>query len=113
MGRFSHPPRPFLLPIPKGLSMPRCSAVFLALAVSLLTLPFSPAGDPDPYAKRIKGPSDEGLKAIPRIQRPKGLKIDLVAAEPLLANPVSFCFDGKGRIFVAETFRLHAGVPDN
>ena len=27
------------------------------------------------------------------------------AAEPLLANPVAFCFDEKGRCFVAETFR--------
>ncbi|MFO0966222.1 MAG: PVC-type heme-binding CxxCH protein [Gemmataceae bacterium] len=92
--------------------MPRRAAVLL-LAIPLFALPLSRADDPDPYAKRIKGPSDEGLKAIPRIQRPKGLKIDLTAAEPLLANPVSFCFDGKGRIFVAETFRLHAGVPDN
>jgi quinoprotein glucose dehydrogenase len=31
----------------------------------------------------------------------------------MLANPVSFCFDEKGRCYVAETFRLHHGVPDN
>ena len=41
------------------------------------------------------------------------LKVDLWAAEPLLANPVEFCFDNKGRVFVAETYRLHAGVSDN
>lgn len=73
----------------------------------------SAAGDPDPYAKKLKGPSDEGVKAIPRIQKPKGTTIDLVAAEPLLANPIAFCIDEKGRFYVAETFRLHAGVPDN
>ena len=31
----------------------------------------------------------------------------------MLANPVSFAFDEKGRCFVAETFRLHHGVTDN
>src|SRR5262249_39422898 len=30
----------------------------------------------------------------------------------LLANPVAFSFDEKGRCFVAETFRLHHGVTD-
>jgi quinoprotein glucose dehydrogenase len=40
------------------------------------------------------------------------LKIELFAAEPLLANPVAFCIDEKGRFYVAETFRLGAGVTD-
>ena len=67
----------------------------------------------DPYAKRIKGPSQEGFKAIKRMRTADNLKIDLWAAEPLLANPASFCFDEKGRMYVAETYRLDAGVPDN
>ena len=44
---------------------------------------------------------------------PKGIEARVWAAEPLLANPVSFCFDEKGRCYVAETFRLHHGVTDN
>jgi quinoprotein glucose dehydrogenase len=48
-----------------------------------------------------------------RIHVPGGLKIELFAAEPLLANPVAFCFDEKGRCYVAETFRIHHGVTDN
>src|SRR5262249_50936703 len=36
----------------------------------------------------------------------------LVAAEPLLANPVAFSIDEQGRFYVAETFRCGAGVPD-
>ncbi len=67
----------------------------------------------DPQSSKIAKASDEGLKAIKRIQLPKGLTAELWAAEPLLANPVSFCFDERGRIFVAESFRLHNGVPDN
>src|SRR5277367_1817097 len=90
--------------------------------VALLFIPYllltsachSAAQEADPYAKRIKGPSDEGLKAIPRMTTAADkLKIDLWAAEPLLANPVSFCFDEKGRIYVTETFRLGVGTPDN
>jgi quinoprotein glucose dehydrogenase len=44
--------------------------------------------------------------AIKRFRAPKGFKVELIAAEPLLANPVAFCIDEKGRIYVAETFRL-------
>jgi quinoprotein glucose dehydrogenase len=59
------------------------------------------------------GLSKDGLLAIKRFQVPKGLRVDLVASEPLLANPVAFCFDEKGRIYVAETYRLHRGVTDD
>src|SRR6476661_1464448 len=56
--------------------------------------------------------SDDGERAIKRFRLPKGFKVELFAAEPLLANPVAFTIDEKGRFFVAETFRLHAGVTD-
>ena len=47
------------------------------------------------------------------MQLQPGVKADLWAAEPHVANIVSFAFDEKGRCYVAETFRLHAGVTDN
>ena len=56
--------------------------------------------------------SNEGQLAIKRIKPAAGLKVDLWAAEPMLANPVAFCFDEKGRAYVCETFRLGAGVDD-
>src|SRR5437660_3058580 len=56
--------------------------------------------------------SDEGELAIKKFQGAPGLKVDLWAAEPMLANPVAFCFDEKGRAYVCETFRLGAGVDD-
>ena len=53
-------------------------------------------------------------RAIGRFKVPAGLKVELFAAEPLLANPVAFCFDERGRIFVAETHRVGGrGVEDN
>ncbi len=92
---------------------------FLALCLGglVLTASLLPAvpGAPEtkPYAPRIAAASDEGLKAIKRFRLPAGMQATLWAAEPLLANPVSFAFDEKGRCFVAETFRLGRGVTDN
>jgi quinoprotein glucose dehydrogenase len=98
--------------------MPRLCCVAALLGAGIMTMGAVLAVPPEavparPYAPRIAGPSQEGQQAIRRFQLPHGCKVDLVAAEPLLANPVCFCFDGKGRLFVAETFRMHAGVTDD
>jgi hypothetical protein len=42
-------------------------------------------------------------KGFRRAKIPAGFKADLWATEPPLANPVAFSFDGKGRMFIAET----------
>ena len=57
--------------------------------------------------------SDEGQRAIATFRVPEGMKVELFAAEPEVANPVSFCFDEQGRCFVAETYRQNKGVEDN
>jgi quinoprotein glucose dehydrogenase len=51
-------------------------------------------------------------KGFRRAKIPAGFKADLWAAEPLLANPVAFSFDGKGRMFIAETHRYRTSVLD-
>jgi quinoprotein glucose dehydrogenase len=51
--------------------------------------------------------------AAAAIRVPAGYRVAPVVSEPHLANPVAFCFDGAGRIFVAETFRVRKGVEDN
>ncbi len=53
-----------------------------------------------------------GELAIKQFKVAPGLRVDLWAAEPLLENPVAFAPDAQGRWYVAETFRLHAGVTD-
>ena len=68
---------------------------------------FKPVGSP-----KIAPASDEGEKAIKRFKAPPGMKVELFAAEPHLANPVAFRFDEKGRCYVCETFRHFAGVLD-
>ena len=60
----------------------------------------------------IAGPSDEAAQALKRMKVPDGLEVKLWAAEPMLANPVAFNFDEKGRIFVAETYRYRSSVLD-
>ncbi|HTD85244.1 MAG TPA: PVC-type heme-binding CxxCH protein, partial [Candidatus Binatia bacterium] len=67
---------------------------------------------PKAYTPYVAAASDEAQNAIKRIRVPKGFKVDLFAAEPLLANPVAFHIDEQGRFFVVETFRLHDGVTD-
>ncbi len=66
------------------------------------------------YQPRIAPASDEGERAIRGFKVAPGFKVDLVAAEPFLANPVAFSIDNKGRFYVAETFRHgdDAGVLD-
>ena len=65
------------------------------------------------YAPEIAGKTNEGELAIHRFRVPAGMKTNLWAAEPALANPVCFAFDERGRVFVAETFRQQKGVVDN
>ena len=64
------------------------------------------------YNPPVAKASDEAQKAIAKFKYDKSLKVQVWAAEPLLANPVAFTFDDLGRCFVAETFRLHHGVTD-
>lgn len=64
------------------------------------------------YPPPVQPASDEAENAIKRFRVAKGLKVELAAAEPHLANPVAFHIDEHGRFYVAETFRLHAGVTD-
>jgi putative membrane-bound dehydrogenase-like protein len=47
-------------------------------------------------------------EALRSFQLEPGLRIELVAAEPLVINPVAFVFDGPGRLYVAEG----RGYPD-
>src|SRR5262245_27410952 len=75
----------------------------------LLAAPEAPNSDYDP---KVAKASDEAQKAIPRFQLDKSLKVEVWAAEPMLANPVAFTFDEKGICYVAETFRMHHGVTD-
>lgn len=61
---------------------------------------------------RIAAASDEAQRQIASFTLADGLDCDLLAAEPQLCNAVAFAFDGRGRAWVAETFRIRDGVFD-
>lgn len=67
----------------------------------------------EPYRPFVAEIADDAELLMKRVRVPKGMQIELFAAEPLLANPVTFTFDEQGRCYVVETYRLHAGVTDN
>ena len=70
-------------------------------------LPWARIGEPD-----LAEASPEAETNLKRITVPEGFKLELWAAEPMLANPVALCLDEQGRVFVAETHRYRTSVLD-
>ncbi|MEZ6040363.1 MAG: PQQ-dependent sugar dehydrogenase [Planctomycetaceae bacterium] len=67
----------------------------------------------DDYQPRIASSSKDAELALQGFQIPEGMKGQLMAAEPMLANPVAFYVSGNGSVYVCETFRQEVGVEDN
>ncbi len=88
----------------------------ILMAFSLIVPSSMSKADEDAIAEdfqpEISAASAEGERAIAGFQKPAGFRVELFAAEPLLANPVALWVDHLGRIYIAETFRHHAGVTD-
>ena len=78
------------------------------LLLPILCLPSVPARQ----AKASKLLSPEEQRKL--FSLPPGFEIELVAAEPLVANPITLCYDEGGRLLVSEshTYRYGpAGTP--
>ena len=95
----------------------RSNSPLLALSLATLVVPTLAqhelgGGEDQPYAPRVAEASNEGLEAMARFSAPEGFVVELFAAEPHLANPVCFYAADNGDLYVAETFRHHAGVTD-
>jgi quinoprotein glucose dehydrogenase len=89
----------------------RCFALLLGLS---LPCAITQGEDPlPPQEPQIAAASQEAQQAISGFKVPAGLKVDVFAAEPLLANPVAFFIDNRGRFFVCETFRQTTAIADN
>lgn len=59
------------------------------------------------------GPPLSPAEAIAKMTVPAGFRVELVAAEPDLVNPVAMTFDERGRVWVTESLeypRLEAGA---
>ncbi len=104
---------------------PFISVTSVTSVTSSISFPFSSAARTlraeEPNQEEQAGPlepdiapaSRQGERAMRGFRIPEGTSISLFAAEPLLANPVAFCFDPQGRVYVCETFRQSRGVTDN
>jgi len=67
---------------------------------------------PEPKEPSIAAASPDGQNAISNFKF-AGLKCDLWAAEPDVANIVAFHVDYQGQLFACETFRQDKGIEDN
>jgi quinoprotein glucose dehydrogenase len=84
----------------------------LAVLTVLAALPRAQHGN-DPSSPMYVAPaSDEAKAQLSSFRAAGGLVVDLVAAEPDVCNAVAFAIDGRGRCWVAETFRINDGVFD-
>lgn len=95
---------------------PLLLTAFLAVCFESTRADDVPAAAPKiaaPKAPRIAPASDDANRALQGFKVPTGFNVTLFAAEPLLANPVSFYVDSRGRFFVCESFRQNRGVTDN
>lgn len=92
-----------------------CAVLMILVAISRAqAVPGDGASPgPTPEAPQIARATSEGHEAIAGFRVPPGLKVELFAAEPLLANPVAFHVDHKGRVWICETFRQGHGIEDN
>ena len=66
------------------------------------------------FQHAVQGPAfDKGdASGARKFQLLSGLKLDVWAAEPQLSNSVAFCFDRRGRVFLAESDRWAISVFD-
>jgi quinoprotein glucose dehydrogenase len=91
---------------------PSCLTVLVPLGLLPALLVANPEPPKSGYDPSVAAASDDAQKAIAGFRLDKSLKVEVWAAEPMLAHPVAFTFDEKGVCYVAETFRLHNGVTD-
>lgn len=57
------------------------------------------------------GPPLSPEEALAKMTVPKGFRVELVAAEPDVMNPVAMAFDERGRIWVTESFEYPRHEP--
>ena len=55
------------------------------------------------------GPASDTLKSM---YVPQGFKVELIASEPVVRQPIAFAFDERGRIWVAEAFSYPERQPE-
>ena len=97
------------------MSVRHLSAVLTACVMSLhsaATMSRAVIAQED-YRPKIAEASGDAELALRGFVLPDGMSGSLLAAEPMVANPVCFTVTNDGRIIVCESFRQEVGVEDN
>ncbi|GEP42838.1 PVC-type heme-binding CxxCH protein [Brevifollis gellanilyticus] len=66
---------------------------------------------PNP-AKPSEVQNDQAQKLTAAMKLQDGFQVDLIAAEPTIKQPIAFCFDERGRLWVAEAFSYPNRQPE-
>jgi len=80
-----------------------CFATFVPAQEGKIAIPRTQSRPP--------GPPLSPAEAIRKMTVPPGFRVELVAAEPDLMNPVAMAFDERGRIWVTESFEYPRHEP--
>jgi putative membrane-bound dehydrogenase-like protein len=89
---------------------------FVALNMAVCQLP-SLAQQPDKkevlphHQTKPPGPALSPTEAVKAMTVPKGFQVQVVSSEPNLVNPVSMCFDERGRVWVTESLEYPRRSP--
>jgi putative membrane-bound dehydrogenase-like protein len=86
----------------------------LLLLTALIAPRVTPAKDPEPIPhgqSQAPGAPLSPAEAIARMTVPEGFRVELVASEPDLVNPVAMTFDERGRIWVTESLEYPRKEP--
>ena len=89
-------------------------SIFFVLLVPTLTLAASPPGRDSPKDLPTQPatqpvPFLTAQEAIQTMKLPAGLRVEVVATEPMVQHPVALSFDADGRMWVVE-MRGYAGL---
>src|SRR5437764_8060410 len=79
---------------------------YLVVLVVLTLVPPAPADGPDAIPHRQDRPPNQPYapdETVKRMTVPEGFRVELVAAEPDIVNPIAMTFDDRGRIWVTES----------
>src|SRR5882672_10418556 len=97
----------------------RCRYVLAVACLAFLNILFLMAEPPLPQLERLKtspvlrhlrpnptdaAPKNDAERTVNQMHVPEGFKVEVIAAEPDLHQPVAFAWDDRGRIWVVEAY---------
>jgi hypothetical protein len=96
------------------------------VGLPLMAFPLARAEDALPQLERLQSsavlrhlkpnpqtdaPKTEPERTVAKMFVPEGFKVELIAAEPDLHQPVAFAWDERGRIWIVEAYSYPAKRP--